>query len=105
LEFFQHHFSQMGHRGTSCDPHLHHKPQSNQRSTTSRVASAAGRLRSNALVFIKPISSRVIRNRPETGIWEGSARPGQWIGWRYRRDRARRQTSLRQCAKPCNFVC
>src|SRR5437879_7264805 len=23
LEFFQHHFSKMGHRATSCDPHLH----------------------------------------------------------------------------------
>src|SRR5258708_40296634 len=23
LEFFQHHFSKMGHRNTSCDPHLH----------------------------------------------------------------------------------
>src|SRR6202051_3595587 len=49
LELFQHHFSQVGHRETSCDPHLPHKPSSNQRSTTSRVASAAGRLRPNAL--------------------------------------------------------
>src|SRR5207249_10106626 len=24
LEFFQHHFSQMGHREPSYDPHLHH---------------------------------------------------------------------------------
>jgi len=23
LEFFQHHFAKMGHRNTSCDPHLH----------------------------------------------------------------------------------
>src|SRR5258708_36697951 len=23
LEFFQHYFSEMGHRNTSCDPHLH----------------------------------------------------------------------------------
>src|SRR5258708_39362806 len=23
LEFFQHHFSKMGHGNTSCDPHLH----------------------------------------------------------------------------------
>src|ERR1700724_3772240 len=37
----------MGHRETSCDPHLPHKPSNNQRSTTSRVASAAGRLRPN----------------------------------------------------------
>ena len=22
-EFFQHHFAKMGHRNTSCDPHLH----------------------------------------------------------------------------------
>ena len=23
LEFFQHYFAKMGHRNTSCDPHLH----------------------------------------------------------------------------------
>jgi hypothetical protein len=23
LEFFRHHFAKMGHRNTSCDPHLH----------------------------------------------------------------------------------
>src|SRR5580704_15399888 len=37
----------MGHRNTSCD-HIYIKPSSNQRSTTSREASAAGRLRPNA---------------------------------------------------------
>src|SRR6267378_7448514 len=49
LEFLQHHFAKLGHRNTSCDPHLHQAIASNQRSTTSRVASAAGRLRPNAL--------------------------------------------------------
>src|SRR5580693_1700661 len=38
----------MGHRNTSCD-HIYIKPSSNQRSTTSREASAAGRLRPNAV--------------------------------------------------------
>src|SRR6516164_4997584 len=27
LEFLQHHFSKMGHRNTSCDPHLYPSPQ------------------------------------------------------------------------------
>jgi len=27
LEFFQHHFAKMGHRNTSCDPHLHSSHQ------------------------------------------------------------------------------
>src|SRR6267378_166925 len=48
LEFFQHHFSKMGHGNTSCDPHLHLSHSSYQRSATSREASAAGRLRPNA---------------------------------------------------------
>jgi hypothetical protein len=53
--------------------------------------------------------SGVLGQVPVTGlvqaaIWEVSARPGQRVGWRYRRDRARRQTSPRQCAKPCNSV-
>jgi hypothetical protein len=52
LEFFQHHFAKMGHGNTSCDPHLYPKPSSNQRSVTSREASAAGRLRPNALIVI-----------------------------------------------------
>src|SRR5260370_18220114 len=50
LEFFQHHFSKMGHGNTSCDPHLHLSHSSYQRSATSREASAAGRLRPNALI-------------------------------------------------------
>jgi hypothetical protein len=58
LELFQHHFSQMGHRETSCDPHLPDKPWSNQRSTTSRVASAAGRLRPNGFIERAQSTSR-----------------------------------------------
>ena len=46
LEIFQHHFSEMGH-GTPPVTHTYIKPSSNQRSTTSRVASAAGWLRSS----------------------------------------------------------
>jgi len=38
----------MGHGDTSCDPHLHQTVE--QRSTTSRVASAAGRLGSSRLL-------------------------------------------------------
>src|SRR5580692_9813981 len=43
LELFQHHFSQMGHRETSCDPHLPHKPSSDQRSTNRGHTGAKGR--------------------------------------------------------------
>jgi len=39
----------MGHGDTSCDPHLHQTVE--QRSTTSRVASAAGRLGSSPSVY------------------------------------------------------
>src|SRR5690349_16185847 len=48
LEFFQHHFAKMGHRNTSCDPHLHQAVEQPML-PTSREASAAGRLRPNAL--------------------------------------------------------
>src|ERR1700730_4447283 len=47
LEFFQHHFAKMGHRNTSCDPHLHQAIE-HPMLATSREASAAGRLRPNA---------------------------------------------------------
>src|SRR6266850_795610 len=40
LEFFQHHFAKMGHRNTSCDPHLHQAIEQPMR-PTSREASAA----------------------------------------------------------------
>jgi|HubBroStandDraft_2_1064218.scaffolds.fasta_scaffold03469_3 hypothetical protein len=49
LEIFQHHFSEMGH-GTPPVTHNYIKPSSNQRSTTSRVASVAGWLRSSSVV-------------------------------------------------------
>src|SRR5260370_42549935 len=48
LEFFQHYFAKMGHRNTSCDPHLHQAIEQPML-PTSREASAAGRLRPNAL--------------------------------------------------------
>src|SRR5580693_1342497 len=48
----------MGHRNTSCD-HIYIKPSSNQRSTTSREASAAGRLRPNAVTGKVPSSTRM----------------------------------------------
>ncbi|SRR6266581_3168726 len=41
----------MGHGNTSCDPHLHLSHQATKRSTTSREASAAGRLRPNPLTI------------------------------------------------------
>src|SRR5207244_1211420 len=47
LEFFQHYFAKMGHRNTSCDPHLHQAIEQPML-PTPRVASAAGRLRPNA---------------------------------------------------------
>src|SRR6267143_5504831 len=49
LEFFQHHFAKMGHRNTSCDPHLHQAIE-HPMLPTSREASAAGRLRPNAVI-------------------------------------------------------
>src|SRR6478672_6723450 len=50
LEFFQHHFFETGHRNTSCDPHLHPSLQATNACTASREASAAGRLRPNAVI-------------------------------------------------------
>src|SRR5260370_19928303 len=40
LEFFQHYFAKMGHRNTSCDPHLHQVIEQPML-PTSREASAA----------------------------------------------------------------
>src|SRR5256885_14411419 len=48
LEFFQHYFAKMGHRNTSCDPHLHQAIEQPML-RTPRVASAAGRLRPNGV--------------------------------------------------------
>src|SRR5256885_1197687 len=48
LELLQHQFTKMGHRNTSCDPHLHQAIEQPML-RTPRVASAAGRLRPNAL--------------------------------------------------------
>ena len=48
LEFFQHHFAKMSHRNASCDSHLHQAIEQPMR-LISREASAAGRLRPNAV--------------------------------------------------------
>src|ERR1700691_2912755 len=48
LEFLQHHFAKTGHRNTSCDPHLHQAIEQPML-LTSRQASAARRLRPNAV--------------------------------------------------------
>src|SRR5260370_28869634 len=68
LEFFQHHFSKMGHGNTSCDPHLHLSHSSYQRSATSRAASAAGRLRPNAVTG-KLESHCPVTRLPGTDSW------------------------------------
>src|SRR5205807_6647324 len=58
LEFFQHYFAKMGHRNTSCDPHLYQAIEQPML-PTSREASAAGRLRPNAESLTTPAVSRV----------------------------------------------
>src|SRR6266404_3267970 len=56
LELFQHHFSQMGHRETSCDPHLHQTieqpmlPTSREASAARAATSKRGYRRSEVLV-------------------------------------------------------
>src|SRR6266404_4521501 len=62
-EIFHYHFSEMGH-GTPPVTHTYIKTSSNQRSTTSRVASAAGWLR----------SSRILGSYNDQGIWSVGAR-------------------------------
>src|SRR5260221_7535801 len=66
LEFFQHYFAKMGHRNTSCDPHLHQAIEQPML-PTSREASAAGRLRPNALVLTGLASCRVVGNCDRAG--------------------------------------
>src|ERR1700730_12457167 len=70
LEFFQHHFAKMGHRNTSCDPHLHQAIE-HPMLATSREASAAGRLRQNA--FTRTYSIVPFAN-PRSEQW----RPLNW---------------------------
>ena len=69
LEIFQHHFSEMGH-GTPPVTHTYIKTSSSQRSTTSRVASAAGWLRSS------PVGgSFAVPTRNRTCFYTDPARP------------------------------
>src|SRR6266513_937837 len=59
----------MGHGNTSCDPHLHLSHQATKRSTTSREASAAGRLRPNAgtvLLFLSTVFFVFVQTSPLT---------------------------------------
>ena len=53
LEFFQHHFSKMGHRDLLVTQTYLNQQATNAR-LTSRVASAAGRLRSSPLIGMWP---------------------------------------------------
>src|SRR5215831_6353742 len=50
LEFFQHHFSKMGHRHTSCDPHLY----PNHRATNAPLPHAKRPPRSGYVLTRKP---------------------------------------------------
>src|SRR5437867_918796 len=59
LEFFQHYLAKMGHRNTSCDPHLHQAIEQPML-PTSREASAAGRLRPNAPAVIDGLLARKV---------------------------------------------
>src|SRR4030088_3543291 len=65
LEFFQHHFAKMGHRNTSCDPHLHQAIE-HPMLPTSREASAAGRLRPNAVIGKVDFRSPLIKANHRT---------------------------------------
>src|SRR6266849_2992850 len=68
LEIFQHHFSEMGH-GTPPVTHTYIKTSSSQRSTTSRVASAAGWLRSSQLV-VRNGFSRLLLDHGQPGSYQ-----------------------------------
>src|SRR5256885_1763863 len=56
----------MGHGNTSCDPHLHLSHQATKRSTTSREASAAGRLRPYALIGKVDFRSPLVKANHKT---------------------------------------
>src|SRR5215469_858948 len=69
LEFLQHHFSKMGHRDLLVTHNLA-QPTSNPAPSSSRAASAAGRLRSSPLLRTLPKIARcatLFRCRPTYG--------------------------------------
>src|ERR1700677_1774025 len=68
LEFLQHHFSEMGHGNTSCDPNLS-QPTGNQRSVTSRAASAARAASCKRGSDPKPKNEPVWKLRLASWIW------------------------------------
>ena len=59
LEFLQHHFSQMGHRDTSCDPHLHQSHQA-----TNAPIPHANRLPPGGCVQTRFSETAIRRNLP-----------------------------------------
>src|SRR5713101_5210997 len=63
----------MGHGNTSCDPHLHLSHQATKRSTTSREASAAGRLRPNGE------TGCAVKALVDSGGIPGVYPPGNWF--------------------------
>jgi hypothetical protein len=54
LEFFQHYFAKMGHRNTSCDPHLH----PNHQATNAPYLTRSVRRTSGY------VDKRIIKGRP-----------------------------------------
>src|SRR2546421_11638491 len=73
LEFFQHYFAKTGHRNTSCDPHLHQAIEQPML-RTPRVASAAGRLRPNALAEHGSTCQEAQGHTPRKLTWTASAK-------------------------------
>ena len=74
LEFFQHYFAKMGHRNTSCDPHLHQAIEQPML-PTSREASAAGRLRSSRLIGMWLSAPRRIGPHSDNPVYQAEPRP------------------------------
>src|SRR5713101_4131420 len=68
LEFFQHHFSKMGHGNTSCDPHLHLSHQA-----TNAALPHAQRPPPGGYVLTRlpdtPNTSSTTRSAGSTGFW------------------------------------
>src|SRR5438094_2511825 len=77
----------MGHGNTSCDPHLHLSHQATKRSTTSREASAAGRLRPNSnsgqVKFVAESSRPLLQELVDKSF---QIKKSSWTSsWHYRR--------------------
>src|ERR1700758_3063393 len=68
LEFLQHHFSKMGHRDTSCDPHLYPSHQATTAPLPHAKRPPRQRLRANALTIQVDFSSFRLRDLSSTEI-------------------------------------